>query len=76
MAAALLCNLKRLTSKKSEAMGDFSSWSHLVWLFALDADMKHYIVLVFALSGAIHASTEVTDPSEATHDQYLQASLI
>ena len=57
-------------------MGDFSSWSHLVWLFALDADMKHYIVLVFALSGAIHASTEVTDHSEAMHDQYLQASLI
>lgn len=37
--------------------------------------MKYYIAIVFALSGAVHAGTQVAERSLANHDKYLQASL-
>lgn len=37
--------------------------------------MKYYIAIAFALSGAVHAGTQVAERSLANHDQYLQASL-
>ena len=38
--------------------------------------MKYYIAIAFALSGAVHAGTQVAERSLANHDQYLQEGVL